>query len=274
MSASIIDSRLATIFSDLATAIEGIVRRHAVTHAEYRQAVAFLDELGRAGEIALFLDVFVEHRIIDANFAGRDGTSAVAQGPFYVEGAPFLQPPYELPHRPDEPGDVLILSGRVRAPDGSPLAGVMLDVWQADATGIYSNFFPGAPEYNLRGRFQTGTDGGYEVRTVVPAPYEIPKAGPTGRFVAAMGRHAFRPAHLHLKLSHGDYRPLTTQLYFAGDPWLDSDVADSVKDSLVVRLQRHQDPADLDKRGVDRPYFSAQYDFVLAPVREPAAAGR
>ena len=74
-------------------------------------------------------------------------------------------------------------------------------------------------------------------------------------------------------LSREGYQPLTTQLYFAGDPWLDADVADAVKDELVIAPERHADPQDLKRHGLDRPYFTARYDFVLGPVEERVAAG-
>jgi protocatechuate 3,4-dioxygenase beta subunit len=81
---------------------------------------------------------------------------------------------------------------------GRPLVGVELDLWHADADGHYSNIHPGIPDWNLRGRLFTDEQGRYIVKTIVPPPYEIPKDGPTGRVVKALGRHFFRPAHLHV----------------------------------------------------------------------------
>lgn len=141
----------------------------------------------------------------------------------------------------------------------------MLDLWQADAEGLYSAFNLPEPRFNLRGRLQTDDKGHFEVRTTVPAPYEIPKFGPTGALLNALGRHAFRPAHLHLKLTHKGFEPLNTQLYFAGDQWLDSDAANAVKGSLITKLEKHSDSAELKKSGLDRPYFSVTYDFALQP---------
>ncbi len=81
----------------------------------------------------------------------------------------------------------------------------------------------------------------------------------------ALGRQPFRPAHLHLKLSHEGFEPLTTQLYFKGDPVLDSDVASAVKASLIATLTKHDSAADLEERGLNRPYFTLVYDFTLRP---------
>src|SRR5436190_241062 len=112
---------------------------------------------------------------------------------------------------------------------------------------------PASGEFRLRGRLAAGRDGAYEFRTVVPPPYEIPKDGPVGELLRALGRHAFRPAHLHLKVDPPGYRPLTTMVFFEGGEYLDSDAIGAVKRSLVTKLERHDDPAEQSARGVGRP---------------------
>jgi catechol 1,2-dioxygenase len=126
---------------------------------------------------------------------------------------------------------------------GASLPGAILDVWQANAAGIYDTQDPSLGQFHLRGRMAVDDDGRYEFRTVVPPPYEIPKDGPVGALLRALGRHAFRPAHLHAKVTAAGYTSLTTMVYFAGDPYLDSDTIGAVKDSLVVKLER-DDRAD------------------------------
>lgn len=249
------NERLAGIFADLISSIGEVVKRNRVTPAEYREAIGFLEETATSGELPLLCDVFLGVAVDEANHPADGGTESNLEGPFYAAGAPRLERPYTLPQREDEPGEVLVLSGSVRSTDGTPITGALFDVWQGDAAGLYSNFMPGPPEWNLRGRFTSDDRGGFEVRTVIPAPYEIPKAGPTGRLLAALGRHAFRPAHIHVKLSHPDHESLTTQLYFEGDSYLGSDVVDAVKDSLVVRLLP----------GEGGQGMEAVYDFVLPP---------
>ena len=261
--------RLEGLFVALVEDLRAFIRGRRVSYEEYHRALEFLARVGAAGELPLLVDVFLETMVDEVNHGGRPGTESCLEGPYYARGAPLLEPPYVLPQRANEGGDVLFFSGRVRSTDGAPLAGVLLDLWQADAAGRYSQFNYEEPRFNLRGRLQTDDDGRFEVRTVVPASYEIPKAGPTGEILSALGRHAFRPAHLHVKLSREGWEPLTTQLYMDGDPWIDSDVVGAVKAALVARLVKRDSPADLEERGLKRPYFTLGYDFTLDPGEHP-----
>ena len=249
------NERVEAIFEDVRTALVDVIKKHHVTWDEFRAASAWLTEAGNQGyEIPLMLDVFFSVTVDDINFPANGATESNTEGPFYIPEAPLLQPPCVLPRRDDEPGEPLVFSGSVRSTDGSPLAGAMLDVWQSNGIGEYSHFHPGVPEYNLRGRLVTDDSGRYEFQTVVPSPYEIPKTGATGKLLDALGRDAFRPAHIHFKLSHDGFVPWTTQIYFEGDPRLDSDVVGSVKPSLITKLEHNEQSA------------IGTYDFVLRPV--------
>jgi catechol 1,2-dioxygenase len=174
-----------------------------------------------------------------------------------VPNAPEMPSPADLNTDPRETGDPLNFAGRVYAADGSPADGAVVDVWHADADGRYSNIHPDVPEWKFRARVTTDAEGRFSIDTIVPPPYEIPKEGPTGALLRAAGWHAFRPAHLHVRVSAPGHEPLTTQLYFEGDPYLDSDVADAVKPDVVVRLDKREDG--------DRVSYSTSYDFKLFP---------
>jgi protocatechuate 3,4-dioxygenase beta subunit len=82
------------------------------------------------------------------------------------------------------------------------------------------------------------------VRTIVPPPYEVPKDGPVGRLQAALGRHAFRPAHVHYRAEAEGYAPLTTMVFVAGDRWLGDDVIGADKAGLTVDIDRSRMPAE------------------------------
>jgi catechol 1,2-dioxygenase len=248
-------ARLNAIVDDLQEALREIIVKHQVTWDEYRLATGWLTEAGRAGDLADLLDFLVSAAVDDTEHATGEGTESNIEGPVYVAGAPMLARPFVLPRREDEPGEKLVFSGTVRSTDGAPLSGAVLDVWQSNGVGEYSHFMPGVPEYNLRGRLTTDDDGCFEFETVVPAPYEVPLAGATARLFAALGRSNFRPGHIHFKLSHPSAAPLTTQIYFDDDPFIDCDVVGAVKASLATRLIR--------PHGEDGG-ATCHYDFVLS----------
>ena len=258
-----INTRLGVIFTDVLDSLLGIIRKHQVTWDEYRAATVWLTEAGAQGyEIPLMLDVFLSQTVDDVNFAAQGGTESNVEGPFYVPDAQLLERPYVLPMRDGEPGERLVFSGTVCSTDGSPLAGAMVDVWQASAAGEYANFHPTVPEGNLRGRLTTDDLGRFEFETIVPPSYGIPDKGATAQLLEGLGRHLIRPGHIHFKVSHPACRSLTTQIYFEGDPYIDSDVVGAVKDSLIVSLVR-----------IGEAEARCSYDFVLAPTGDGSEAG-
>jgi len=267
------DTRLTEVVDDLLRILRGFIRKHRISHDEYRRAVGFMVETAAQGEIPLLFDVFLEATVDQVDAAGRGGTETSVEGPFYAANAPLMKSPCVLPHRPNEPGDVLLLSGSVSSTDGEALGGAILDLWQSDAQGAYSHFNIAEVQapWNLRARVSADDTGRFEVQTWVPSPYQVPQEGPTGALLRGTGRHAWRPAHLHVRITHPACDSLTTQLFFTGDPWIDSDVVGAVKQSLIVALEKHQDPADLQKRGLHKPYYTISYNFVLPRLMRKAA---
>jgi catechol 1,2-dioxygenase len=247
--------RVSAVVTAVLHGVHTAIRQHGVTYPEFQAAKAWLMEVGEVGEWPLFMDVFVEHVVEEVAAGQQHGTKGSILGPYYLPGQARLSSSCELPHREDEKGEPLVLSGQVRDLDGTPLAGAEVDIWHADADGYYSGFAPHIPAGNLRGVVTTDSDGRFEIRTVQPAPYQIPTDGPTGKLIEAAGWHPWRPAHLHLMVRAAGHRTVTTQLYFAGGEWLDSDVAEATKPELVL------DPVD-DGTGVRR----VAYDFELEPA--------
>jgi catechol 1,2-dioxygenase len=258
------NTRVEDVFVDVRSALVNIIKKHRTTWEEYRAASQWLQLAGsQSHEIALLLDVFLSPAVDDVSSPANGGTESNVEGPFYVPGVALLEPPYALPQRLNEDGQVLFFSGSVRSTEGSPLSGALLDIWQSDSVGKYSNIHPNIPDGNLRGRLLADENGRFEFRTVVPVPYEIPKLGATGILLEALGRSAFRQAHIHFKLSHPTCRPLTTQIYFEGDLWIGKDVVEAVKPELITRLVRHEKDSDRRAKSIGLPYWSCSYDFVL-----------
>ncbi|MFE0427132.1 catechol 1,2-dioxygenase [Streptomyces sp. NPDC058953] len=246
-------ARVDTLVSELLAAAHDIVRRHRVTYAEYDALKAWLIGVGEDGEWPLFLDVWLEHVVEEVANEDRRGNKGTIEGPYYVPGSPRLPADAVLPARDGEQGTPLLFEGRVTGVDGTALPGAEVEIWQADADGYYSQFAPGLPEWNLRGTVVADDEGRFRIRTVEPAPYRIPTDGSCGRLIAAAGWHAWRPAHLHLKVSAPGHRLITTQLYFRGGRHVDDDIASAVKPELVL------DP-EPSAEGSGR---RARYDFAL-----------
>jgi catechol 1,2-dioxygenase len=260
-------NRADQIIGDVLGRIRQAIVDNDVSYAEYQAMKQWLIDVGEAGEWPLFLDVYVESAVEQQVFREREGSQGTILGPYYLEGAPTLDAPYELPRRPDETGEPLTFTGRVLDAEGQPLAGAVLDVWHADDQGLYSGFDPSLPEGILRGKVPADADGRYTVRTILPAPYTIPHDGPTGRMIAAAEWHPWRPAHVHLIVTADGFEPLVTQLFIDSSDYLDDDVAKAVKDELIVHPERREhDP----ETGSDEPHRYFDYDFRLAPARTPA----
>jgi len=124
-----------------------------------------------------------------------------ALGPFFEEGAPMRA----KIAADSEPGDRLNLSAQILADDcATPLAGVLVDIWQADRDGAYHD---ADVEFRLRGQVTSDAEGRFSLETVRPGNYENSPGG-------------WRPAHIHFKFNKAGHSPIVTQIYFAGDPYL------------------------------------------------------
>ena len=109
-------------------------------------------------------------------------------------------------------GETCFLAGTVRDMDGKPVEGAQLDIWQADADGMYESQL-GAEEPLLRAIFQTGADGKYVIQTIAPPGYSIPMDGTVGDLLKADGYFAFSAgAHSFPDQAPG-YETLITHLF-------------------------------------------------------------
>ncbi|MBF6538540.1 catechol 1,2-dioxygenase [Nocardia farcinica] len=248
--------RVDLLAREVLSAVHETIRKHRVTYAEYNALKAWLIDVGETGEWPLFLDVWVEHVVEDVATSHRRGNKGTIEGPYYVPGAPELGAKATIPMRENEDGTPLVWTGRVTSVDGSPLPGARIELWHADSDGLYSQFAPGIPEWNLRGTFVADDEGGFEIRTIRPAPYQIPTDGACGKLIAAANWHAWRPAHLHVKVSAPGHETLTAQLYFPDDEHNDDDIASAVKPELI-----------LDPRPAAGGEQTIDYGFVLDPAQ-------
>ncbi|MFD7599715.1 catechol 1,2-dioxygenase [Streptomyces mirabilis] len=226
--------RVDTLVTELLASAHDIIRRHKVTYAEYDVLKSWLIQVGQDGEWPLFLDVWLEHVVEEVASENREGSKGTIEGPYYVLDAPALPAEATLPMREDEGGTPLLFQGQVTGVDGTPLSGAKVEIWHADDDGYYSQFAPNLPEWNLRGTVVADDQGNFKIHTVEPAPYQIPTDGSCGKLIDAAGWHAWRPAHLHLKVSAPGHQLITTQLYFQGGSHVEDDIAQAVKPELIL----------------------------------------
>ena len=236
-------------------AVHQTIRKHKVSYDEYNALKSWLINVGQDGEWPLFLDVWVEHVVEEVANEDRQGSKGTIEGPYYVPGSPQGSAEMTLPMRENEAGTPLLFRGQVSGVDGNPLPPAKIEIWHADADGFYSQFAPGIPEWNLRGTVIADEQGYFKIHTLQPAPYQIPTDGSCGKLIDAAGWHAWRPAHLHLKVSSPGHQLITTQLYFPGDPHNEDDIASAVKPELLLDVR----PADSGHGN------QVTYDFVLDP---------
>lgn len=121
-------------------------------------------------------------------------------------------------------GEYIVVQGRVLGPDCQPLAGAIVDLWQANRLGRYAhsadpNPEPLDPHFQGAGRVVTGEDGRYRFRTIKPGAYALAYLEGKPREDAG-----FRPPHLHFRVMKRGFAELSTQMYFAGDPHQEGDV--------------------------------------------------
>jgi catechol 1,2-dioxygenase len=251
--------------------VHAIVREVEPTQEEWLQAIMFLTRTGQISddvrqEFILLSDTMGVSMLVDAinNRKGQGGTESTVLGPFYAVGSPELPLGANIAREPG--GQPCFLSGHVLAPDRSPIADARLDVWHSNSHGFYNvQQLDTQPEGNLRGVFRTDAEGRWWFQSIMASSYPVPEDGTVGNLLRAMGRHAWRPAHVHFIISAPGFQTLTTHLFVNGDKYLDSDTVFGVKDSLIVDFVRHDDPREITARGVSQPFYTASYDFVLEP---------
>jgi hydroxyquinol 1,2-dioxygenase len=266
------DPRLREVLGSLVRHLHGFVREVEPTFEEWERAIGFLTTTGQncddtRQEFILLSDVLGVTMLVDAinHRTATEATDSTVLGPFHMVASPRR----ELGDTIDlvATGEPCVVTGRVLSLDGSPLPGALVDVWQADDHGFYDVQQPGTqPQGNGRGLFTCDDDGRFWFRTVTPSPYPIPTDGPVGRLLTATGRHPYRPAHIHFIVAADGHLPVTTHIFVAGSPYLDSDAVFAVKQRLITDFARVDDPDQAAAFGVEAPFRHAQFDVVLQPA--------
>jgi hydroxyquinol 1,2-dioxygenase len=282
------DPRLRELLTSLVRHLHAFVRDTEPTLAEWQRAIEFLTATGHTcdaerQEFILLSDVLgvsmlvetINNRKTVTSRGGLGGlwgssprastaTESTVLGPFHMVASPrrALGESIDLVGT----GPACVVTGRVLSVGGTPLPGAEVDVWQADDHGFYDVQQPGVqPQANGRGLFTAGDDGAFWFKTVVPSHYPIPTDGPVGTLLTATKRHPYRPAHIHFIATAPGHRPLTTHIFVAGSPYIESDAVFAVRKSLITEFTPSSDPEQAARYGLDGPFYLATFDIILQP---------
>lgn len=256
--------RLAEVMACLVKHLHAFAKECQLRQSEWEQGIDFLTRTGQIcsqerQEFILLSDVLGFSMLVDAiNNRRPDGaTENTVFGPFHVADAPIRQMGENISL--DGKGESCLFSGRVVDLQGNPIAGACVDVWSDNADGYYDVQQPDIqPKWNNRGRFITGADGRYSFRGIRPVSYPIPDDGPVGQMLEQLGRHPYRPAHMHYLVTAEGYEKLVTHTFVGGDGYLDSDAVFGVKSSLIAPYEAVEGGDTL---------WASPFDFVLVAAR-------
>lgn len=263
------NARHRAILVSLVTHLHAFVRDVRLTEAEFREATAVLNEIGKLtsdthNEAVLMAGSLGVSSLVCLLNNGDNGSTETTQsllGPFWRLNSPRVENGGTI-IRSDTPGDPLFVTGRVMDRSGQPVINAEVDIWHASPVGLYEQQDPEQAEMNLRGKFTTDADGRFWFRTVMMIGYPIPTDGVVGRLLAAQGRHPFRPAHLHALIVKQGFKVLISQVYDANDPHIDTDVQFGVTKALLGDFVRHDEPNQVDA-SVKLPWFSLDYTYMM-----------
>jgi protocatechuate 3,4-dioxygenase beta subunit len=153
---------------------------------------------------------------------GDEATLAQTEGPYFRPSSPERVELLEA----GMAGQQIELVGIVLTRGCKPLAGALLDFWQADDKGRYDN-----SGFRLRGHQFTDAEGRYRLRSIVP------------------GLYPGRTRHIHVKVQPRGGRILTTQLYFPGEAHTRSDGL--FRKELLMRTAKNEG------------WLAGRFDFVV-----------
>jgi len=271
-----VDPRLLEVTKSLVRHLHAFIKEVEPTNEEWMTGIKFLTETGQLcsdwrQEYILLSDVLGVSMLVETinNRKPSGATETTVLGPFHIAGAPYLENGANICL--DGKGEPMVVRGRVTDTEGKPIAGALLDLWQANEDGFYDVQQKGIqPDMNLRGIFTTDEDGRYWFRSAKPRFYPIPDDGTVGKLLASLGRHPFRPAHVHFIVGAEGFAPIVTHYFVPGDPYLDSDAVFGVKESLIVDFTLNEDVSARGKFGFDKPFWEAECNFVLARAGQSA----
>ena len=248
-SAGAADPRAREVFNALAKHLHAFLREVRPTHDEWRAGMEGLTRAAaitteQRNEFMVLSDLLGVTAMVDMLNTPADATSCSNLGPFHqrntgeiANGGDFWRGQAGVP--------TVVLGRVVDGLTGAGVPGARLDLWQNAENGEYSAMDPGQPPGNYHGVLRCAADGSFALSTTRPRPYTVPYDGPAGDMLRALGRDAWRPAHLHVIAEAPGYLPLVTEIFPADEDHLERDAVFGVREDLVVEFAPSRDKAAL-----------------------------
>ncbi|GAA86678.1 catechol dioxygenase [Aspergillus luchuensis IFO 4308] len=263
------DERLKYILERLVTHLHDFARETRLSTDEWMTGLRFLTEVGKicSDEYILLSDILGLSILVDSIDHPKppNSTEGTVLGPFHTHDAAPLVPGSSISH--DPAGEPLLVVCTVKDTHGKPVKDVKIDIWETDSTGHYDVQYPGRDGPDGRCIMTSDEEGVFWFKAITPVPYPIPHDGPVGKLLKVLGRHPYRPSHMHFMFEKEGFDHLITALYLRNDPYETSDAVFGVKDSLVVDIGK-AGPEYAAKYGVSEDHALLTYDFVLVSDEE------
>lgn len=257
-----INPRLKEVMGSLVKHLHTFAKEIELTQEEWDIAIDFLTQTGQMcsaerQEFILLSDVLGLSMLVDTinNRRPPFATENTVFGPFHVQDAPIREMGANISL--DGKGEKCLYEGRVIDINGEPIKGACVDVWCDNADGFYDVQQPDIqPKWNNRGRFITGADGVYRFFGIKPVSYPIPDDGPVGNLLRDLGRHPYRPAHMHYLVTAPGHQRAVTHTFVGDDRYLEDDAVFGVKKTLIAPFEHLNDGDTI---------WRSPFDFVLVP---------
>ncbi|KAI1472436.1 dioxygenase [Daldinia caldariorum] len=264
--------RLRYLMARLVTHLHDFARETRLSTEEWMEALNFLVGCGQISsdvrhEFILLSDILGLSLLVDNINHPKppSSTEGSVLGPFHTHDAPTLANGSNMASDPE--GVPLLCICTVRDTAGRPVPDVKIDIWETDSSGHYDVQHSDRGEPSERCVMVSDSEGRFWFKGIRPVSYPIPHDGPVGKLLERLGRHCWRPAHLHFMFEKEGWDHLITALYARGDPYETSDAVFGVKQSLLVDFEK-ADAATAKEYDFQEGGLLLRHDFVLTTKEE------
>jgi protocatechuate 3,4-dioxygenase beta subunit len=230
------DERLKYVMSRLVTHLHEFAREVRLSTKEWMAALDFLVKVGQISsevrhvsqwqstlqnsmrtttnsltkEFILLSDILGLSLLVDAIDHPKPPktTEGTVLGPFHTHEAELLSSGENISS--DPAGIPCLVLCTVKDPQGHPIPGVKIDIWETDSTGHYDVQRPDHDSPDGRAVMESDEHGNFWFKAIRPVSYPIPHDGPVGQLLKKLHRHPWRPAHMHFMFEKKGWDHLIT----------------------------------------------------------------